>query len=446
MSVATNRINGHQPGLTGPVPPHSEDAEKSVLGSILIDPCELVFDDVAAIISPDDFYVPRHQTIYRAICELIADNVPVDAVTLGESLEHDDQLEEIGGYLYLEELVKFVPHSAHAEYYAKIVHEKADVRRALRKAQHFTRAAYERQNEPEQLQADFPEFFSGSQRENRFTFFTAGELSELEFHTNYFVDGILAAGGIPSIMAGSFKTLKTSIGMDLAISIATGSPFLGTFEVLNQAKVAILNGESGMKNLQNLAFRVCDSKGWYLGALKDRLLISDNLPNLADGRDMAELRRFVEKNKIELLVVDPVYLAMRSVQANDSGSMFRMGDMLEPLSKIGQDTGCTPLIVHHNKRAASNLYEPAELSDIAWAGFAEWAGQWILLSRREKYDADSDGEHRLWLTAGGRDGHSTNVAVDVTEGRLSDQGGRRWQVDVESASGSGGERFSQQPI
>ena len=69
-----------------------------------------------------------------------------------------------------------------------------------------------------------------------------------------------------------------------------------------------------------------------------------------------------------------------------------------------------------------------------WSGFAEWAGQWLLLSRRERYDPDSNGEHRLWLTAGGRDGHSNLVGVDVTEGRNDDPGGRRWEVNVGQAS------------
>ena len=77
-----------------------------------------------------------------------------------------------------------------------------------------------------------------------------------------------------------------------------------------------------------------------------------------------------------------------------------------------------------------SIGEPMELADVAWSGFAEWAGQWVLLSRREKYDPDSDGEHRLWMTAGGRDGHSTLVGVDVTEGRSDSQQGRRWDVHV----------------
>ncbi|MEM1208119.1 MAG: hypothetical protein AAGI54_02515 [Planctomycetota bacterium] len=93
-------------------------------------------------------------------------------------------------------------------------------------------------------------------------------------------------------------------------------------------------------------------------------------------------------------------------------------------------------IVHHNSRAATraNPGEPAELADIAWSGFAEWAGQWLLLSRREKYNPDSDGEHLLWLSAGGRDGHSALVGVNVWEGRQDDPGGRRWQIEVEQAS------------
>jgi hypothetical protein len=92
--------------------------------------------------------------------------------------------------------------------------------------------------------------------------------------------------------------------------------------------------------------------------------------------------------------------------------------------------------VHHNSRGATraNPGEPAELADIAWSGFAEWAGQWLLLARRERYDPDSDGEHRLWLTAGGRDGHSNLVGVNIVEGRTDDPLGRRWDVTVEQAS------------
>jgi len=151
---------------------------------------------------------------------------------------------------------------------------------------------------------------------------------------------------------------------------------------------------------------------------------------------LAGVERFIDEHDIKLFVLDPTYLAMRGLRSDDAGSLFSMGRLLEPLARIGERTGCTPLIVHHNSRGATraNAGEPAELADIAWSGFAEWAGQWLLLSRRERYDPDSAGEHRLWLTAGGRDGHSTLVGVNVTEGRQDDPGGRRWDVEIEQAS------------
>ena len=82
----------------------------------------------------------------------------------------------------------------------------------------------------------------------------------------------------------------------------------------------------------------------------------------------------------------------------------------------------------------NGLFEPAELEDIAWAGFPEWARQWLLLSRRRKYDPEQGGHHELWLNVGGSAGHSGLWGVNIEEGMRQDEGGRRWNVDVLKAS------------
>lgn len=85
------------------------------------------------------------------------------------------------------------------------------------------------------------------------------------------------------------------------------------------------------------------------------------------------------------------------------------------------------------KRTGVEKFKPPELSSIAWAGFQEWARQWILLSRRENYE-EGTGSHRLWLSIGGSVGHSSLSAVDIEEGCNAAVEGREWDVYIESAA------------
>ena len=85
-------------------------------------------------------------------------------------------------------------------------------------------------------------------------------------------------------------------------------------------------------------------------------------------------------------------------------------------------------------RATEDRFAPGELLDLTQAGAAEIAGQWWLLTRRELYNPDHPGEHRLWLNIGGRLGHGCLHGLDLHEGRLSDPGGRRWEVEVHPGS------------
>jgi hypothetical protein len=112
------------------------------------------------------------------------------------------------------------------------------------------------------------------------------------------------------------------------------------------------------------------------------------------------------------VAIDPAYLAIRG---EDARNLFAMGSLLRPLAELGQATGCPILIVHHCKRTRIVPGDPATLDDIAWAGFAEFSAQWLLLARRRRYDPDT-GHHELWFTAGGRAGHHGLCALDVDEG------------------------------
>lgn len=112
--------------LPDKLPPQDIEAEKSLLGCLLIDKNAIL--KVVDFLLPRDFYKPNHQIIYQAMQELFAKNEPIDILSVSSKLKEKDQLDKIGGYAYLTELVNSVPTAAHTLTYAKIVQKKRILR------------------------------------------------------------------------------------------------------------------------------------------------------------------------------------------------------------------------------------------------------------------------------------------------------------------------------
>jgi len=112
----------------GKIPPHSLEAEQSVLGAILIDKNAIV--EVAGFLRPEHFYEDKHNLIYDAMLSLYEERKPIDLLTLTEKLKTDKKHKDVGGSAYLTELTGVVPTAAHIEEYGKIVAEMS-AKRAL---------------------------------------------------------------------------------------------------------------------------------------------------------------------------------------------------------------------------------------------------------------------------------------------------------------------------
>jgi replicative DNA helicase len=148
---------------------------------------------------------------------------------------------------------------------------------------------------------------------------------------------------------------------------------------------------------------------------------------------MDALARTIEKAKLEALICDPLYLGLLSGQGAknlSASNLYDVGPLLLRVTRACLDAGATPLLVHHTVKRLEEPYEPLTLTDLAFAGVAEFVRQWVIINRREPFESGT-GLHKLWVNIGGSTGQNELLSLDVDEGRLDlNFGGRQWELDV----------------
>lgn len=264
---------------------------------------------------------------------------------------------------------------------------------------------------------------------------TSRELSEGDFHQDYIIDDLVPAiqGGV---CAGPDKNFKTSQAVEIVIAAATATPAFGLFHVREAVRCGMISGEIGKASLKSLGKRVARSKGFELGEI-DNAVRSSQVPPLGRPSGVAMLERFIVNDGLSFVAVDPTFEAFSDV-GESASNVFRMGAALQPITELIERTGCSILLLHHNRKSRSHQrseYAPPERSEISQSGFAEWMRFWILTGPRKAFDEDA-GEARQWLRVGGSAGHSGLYTLDIHEGKNTDAGGRQWAYTIERASTS----------
>ncbi|GAD90896.1 MULTISPECIES: replicative DNA helicase [Vibrio] len=155
--MADQRTNKKQDSQVEAIkaPPHSLEAEQSVIGGLLLD--NERWDTVAEKVMAIDFYSRPHRLIFEAVKTLLEDSQPLDLITLSEFLERREQLEDVGGFAYLADLVKNTPSAANINAYAEIVAERAVVRNLIGVANEIADAGYDPQGRSSSDLVDFAE-------------------------------------------------------------------------------------------------------------------------------------------------------------------------------------------------------------------------------------------------------------------------------------------------
>lgn len=228
----------------------------------------------------------------------------------------------------------------------------------------------------------------------------------------------------PMVIGGAAKTLKTSTTIDIVLSLASGTKCLNKFDVNGKYKVLLLSAESGLGTLQEKFKAAIRAKGVEDDAL-DRIYLGDRVPRLdslddviqkREGKttisvaDGIKLKRFIMENGIDVVFIDPLYLALPS---EESANLQAQGALLLQFVTLMLDVDCTPILLHHAKKTIQG-FKPLNLSALSGAGIAEFTRQWVLVSRRSEYTGN--GRHDLHFVWGGSAGHSGYEFLDIDEG------------------------------
>ncbi len=235
------------------------------------------------------------------------------------------------------------------------------------------------------------------------------------------------------MVGGGEKAMKTWFLVAMAVSVASGQPFLGRFPVGLRGPVLVLTGEGGASFWKRRARRVAAALGVELDDLA--VSISDYPLRLDNQALLDELgsERYV------LVVVDPLYSYVGGKR--EAGNVFDMGDLLSGLSNAVTDE--TSVAVGHHMNKAGSRGKPS-ITDLTQAGGREWVHNWLLLWDKAAWDP-STGTATTGLEVGSREGYGGEWEVRTTLGRFDDEtceheGELSWEVEPahSAAGGKGG--------
>jgi replicative DNA helicase len=227
------------------VPPHSVEAEESVLGGILLD--NAAIDRALETLTPDEFYREAHRKIMRAMIELNQRGEPVDLVTLSEILKTRGELQDVGGAAYLAELAEKVPTAANVAYYARIVREKAIVRSLIHTATEIASAGYESRGDVDHfLDEAEHKIFEISERKVKPAFF---RIRDIMVDSMKAIEQLYERKELVTGIPTGFEDLdRLTAGLQPAdLVIVAGRPSMGkTAFALNLAEHAALRAKVGV--------------------------------------------------------------------------------------------------------------------------------------------------------------------------------------------------------
>jgi replicative DNA helicase len=388
--------------------PHNLDAEKSVLGAILIN--NHAFNQAAEVIDSGDFFRDAHRRIFEKIVSLTDRGQPVDLVTLTDELTRSSEIDEVGGPAYISALTDGVPRSANVEYYARIVKEKSTLRRLITSANEVLSRAYDAEEDAD-LQLDEAErsIFQIADDRMRSGFVPLGHLVDSSYTTleklqeqRGLITGVpsgfrdldeMTSGFQPAdlvIIAARPSMGKTSFVMNIALNAAHAGKSVGVFSLEMSKEQLFLRILTSEARVDAHRFR-----GGYLGEQDyDRIASSlsqlhelkvfiDDTPSAGILEMRAKSRRLKMEHGLDLLVID--YLQLMQGRGRFESRQQELASISRALKILAKELSIPILALSQLSRASETRTDHRpQLSDLRESGALEQDADVVLFIFREE--------------------------------------------------------------
>ncbi len=424
--------------MEGRIPPHSIEAEKSVLGAALLSKDALF--DVVEVVKADDFYDANHKEIFKAMLELHRRNAPVDALTVAEELKKKNSLNMVGGRAYIASLSSETPTTSNAMDYGKIVAEKAAIRRLINTADDIVSKGYEESMDAGQM-LDYAESgifeISQARQKGQYTHIKDVLLENIEI-----IDRASQMdGGLTGITTG-FKYLdvmtsglqrsdliilaarpamgKTAFALSLALNAAVkGKASVMVFSMemsKDQLGQRLLSMESKVP-MQSLKTGKLERRDWddiniAMDILSKANIHIDDTAGVNIMEMKSKCRRLKAEEGLDLVVID--YLQLMNPEGKADSRTQEISVISRNLKLLARELDCPVLVLSQLSRAPETRTDHRPmLSDLRESGSIEQDADIVIFLYRDEYyneDTEAHGECEV-IIAKQRSGPTGTVKV-----------------------------------
>ena len=397
------------------LPPQNVEAEQAVLGSMLLE--ETATEVAASVLEEATFYKDAHRKIFSALLNLYKAHVPVDLVTITDELKRHNQLDEVGGASYLATLTSVVPTAANAEYYCRIVKQKAVLRQLIRASTQIASECYEEAMEPDLLldKAEMLIFDIASKKVKR----DAIAMKDIIKSSIEMIDALYQRKGTLTGLPTGFNELDQQLaGLQPAdFIVVAGRPAMGKssfslcvaeyIALAQKIGVALFSLEMSKENLvqrmlcsharinaHNVRSGMLSTSDWpnltkAAGKLSEAPIFIDDSPSISLLELRAKARRLRSRQNIGLIILD--YLQLMEESSAAENRQQEISVISRSLKALARELNIPLIAVSQLSRAPERResFRP-RLSDLRESGAIEQDADVVLMLFREDYYNPTD--------------------------------------------------------